>query len=118
METEKRNKNLFVGVGLIMVGVVFLLERLGIYSDFIHHYLFRWESLLILIGALLILIRRKFVSGIITMGVGFYFLMDDLYFAFHNWEIWFIPVALILAGLAYIIDPGSKIRTKEHNRKH
>ncbi|MCY1635524.1 LiaF transmembrane domain-containing protein [Marinifilum sp. D737] len=108
MDEHRRNKSLFVGIGLIIVGVVVMLERLNFHSDFIWTWLYRWESILILVGLLSIVIKRKILGGFVAIAVGFYFLLDEMIFMPADWEIWFLPIALIVAGVAYIFQPVSK----------
>lgn len=107
MDENKKNKSLFVGLGLIIVGIVIVLERLNYQSNFIETYLYRWEAVLILIGVLQILVRGRLFGGLLAIAGGGYFLMDDLYFLPQNWEIWFFPVLLILGGIAFIFAPDS-----------
>lgn len=108
MDEHRRNKSLFVGIGLIIVGVVVMLERLNFHSDFIWTWLYRWESILILVGLLSIVIKGKILGGFVAIAVGSYFLLDEMIFMPVNWEIWFLPIALIVAGVAYIFQPVSK----------
>ncbi|MPQ46718.1 hypothetical protein GCQ56_06805 [Marinifilum sp. N1E240] len=108
MDENKKNKSLFVGIGLILIGSIVLLERLNYHSDFIMNWLYRWESVMILVGILLIIVRRKYFGGIISILIGGYFLIDDLYFLPENSEIWFLPAILIFGGLGYILQPSSK----------
>ncbi|NOU58651.1 LiaF transmembrane domain-containing protein [Marinifilum caeruleilacunae] len=108
MDEHRRNKSLFLGILLITVGLVVMLERIDFYPDFIWSWLYRWESLVIFIGLLLILVRGKFFGGIAAIMVGAYFLMDEMFFLPYNWEVWFLPAALILGGVAFIFQPVSK----------
>lgn len=112
MDENRQNRRLFVGLGLIIVGLIIVLERLNFQSNFIETYLYRWESVLILIGLLMILVRGKVFGGLVTMAIGGYFLMDDLYFIPQNWTIWFFPVLLILGGIAFIFAPDSPFSCK------
>lgn len=112
MDENKKNKSLFVGIVLIIVGIVIVLERLNYQSHFIETFLYRWESLLILIGVLQILVRRKIFGGMIAIAAGGYFLMDDLYFIPDNWHMWFFPALLILGGIAFIFAPDSPYCSK------
>lgn len=112
MDENKKNKSVFVGLGLIIVGVVIALERLNYQSNFIEIYLYRWEAVLILVGILQILVRRKIFGGLMAIAAGGYFLLDDLYFIPDNWQIWFFPVLLILGGIAFIFAPDSPYSCK------
>lgn len=107
MDGNKKNKSLFVGLLLIIVGIVIVLERLNYQSGFIQIYLYRWETFLILFGVLQVLIRRRIFGGLMAIAAGIYFMMDDLYFLPENWEIWFFPVLLIIGGIVFIFAPDS-----------
>lgn len=107
MDENKRNKNLFLGIILIVIGCVVVLERLNYQANFIETYLYRWEAILILIGTLQLLVRRNVIGGIIAIAVGGYFLMDDLYFIPENWYSWFFPALLIIGGIGFIFMPNS-----------
>lgn len=114
MDENKRNKSLFVGLCLIIVGVVIVLERINYQSNFIETYLYRWESFMILIGLLLILVRKRFFGGLVSIAIGGYFLMDDLCFLPQKWEIWIFPILLILGGIAFIFAPDSPYCRKKN----
>jgi len=108
MDENRKNKSLFVGIGLILIGIIVLFEKLNFQSDFILNWLYRWESVMILIGLLLIIVRRNYFGGIISIIIGGYFIMDDLYFLPENSGIWILPMILIFGGVAYIVQPSSK----------
>lgn len=101
----KDRKPLFIGLVLILVGIAILLGDFNFLPNNMHHYIFRWESFLILIGLLMIFIRRRIISGITVLAIGAYFLADDLFILPENWEIWFWPCILILMGIGYILKP-------------
>jgi len=107
MEDKKKQRSLFIGLLLIIFGLVVLLQQLNYQSYFIETYLYRWEAILIIIGVLQMAIHRKIFAGLIVFGAGVYFMMDDLSFMPDNWEIWFFPVLLILGGIAFIFAPDS-----------
>jgi len=99
----KDRKPLFIGLVLILVGIAILLGDLNFLPKEIHHYIFRWESFLILIGLLLIFIRRRILGGVAVLAIGAYFLADDLFILPEDWQIWFWPGILILMGIGYIL---------------
>ncbi|WP_421919168.1 LiaF transmembrane domain-containing protein [Marinifilum sp.] len=107
MDEHSNNRGLFAGILLITVGLVVMFERLDWYSDFIWAWLYRWESLLIFIGLILILVRKRFFGGMVAILAGGYFLMDEMLFLPQNWEVWVLPVALILGGAAFVFQPAS-----------
>lgn len=52
---------MFFGLALVIVGVIFLLEKLGVVSGSIWGYV--WPSLLILLGIYMLLGKRRWKKG-------------------------------------------------------
>ncbi|MFT5749825.1 MAG: putative membrane protein [Ancylomarina sp.] len=102
---KKDKRPYIIGFVLIIIGIVILLSNIDFLPRNIHHYIFRWESFLILIGLLMIIVRGKIFSGMSVLAVGAYFLADDLFILSDEWQIWFWPAVLILMGISYIIKP-------------
>ena len=119
---NKDRRPLVVGLVLILIGIVILLSNIDFLPRNIHHYIFRWESFLILIGLLMIIVRGRIFGGIAVLAVGAYFLADDLFILSDDWQIWFWPSILILLGISYILKPDEchsicddKKRDKSHH---
>jgi predicted membrane protein len=102
---NKDRRPYFIGFVLIIIGIVILLSNIDFLPRNIHHYIFRWESFLILLGLLMIVVKGKIFSGISVLAVGAYFLADDLFMLSDEWQMWFWPGILILMGISYIIKP-------------
>ncbi len=52
---------MFFGLALVIVGIIFLLEKLGIISGSIWGYV--WPSLVILLGLFMVLGKRRWKKG-------------------------------------------------------
>ena len=52
---------MFFGLALIIIGIIFLLEKFGIISGSIWGYV--WPSLIILLGLFMVLGKRRWKSG-------------------------------------------------------
>ncbi len=52
---------MFFGLALVIVGVIFLLEKFGIVSGSIWGYV--WPSLIILLGLFMVLGKRRWKKG-------------------------------------------------------
>lgn len=118
---NKDRKPYFIGFALIIIGIVILLSNIDFLPRNIHHYIFRWESFLILIGLLMIFVRGKIIGGVTVLAIGAYFLADDLFILPANWDIWFWPGVLILMGISYIIKPdecSSFCSDRKRNKNH
>lgn len=101
---EKRNydQRLWLGVGAIILGLLFLASNFHILDYSIRRYIFRWEVLLMFLGVVFFFGRRKRSTGIILFAVGAVFYLRDYFmFDFSFWQI-FWPGVLIFAGLMII----------------
>ncbi|RXQ94449.1 hypothetical protein EO244_09205 [Ancylomarina salipaludis] len=103
----KDRRPVFFGLVLIFVGIAIFLSNFDFLPKNIHHYIFRWESFLILIGLLMIFVRGKIIGGISVLAIGAYFLADDLLILPVNWHIWFWPTVLIAMGIGHIVKPNA-----------
>lgn len=80
---------------LLLAGVAFLLDNLGIFP--VEHILRLWPLILIGAGAANLVRRENRVWGVTLVLIGIIFLLDNLGVAHFRWsQLW--PVALIVAG--------------------
>jgi len=100
-----------LGVLIIGAGLLLLARNTGLLTPAISRIIFSWEMLLIAIGAVNILWRQSFWSGIILIGIGGFFLLVNFYhMPFSTWQI-FLPAIIILIGLQMIFGAS-------HWKKH
>ena len=59
-----RSRNLFLGVTLIVVGVLWMMNNLELLSDSLFDVVFSWQMLLVLIGGYLLALRKWLAGGI------------------------------------------------------
>lgn len=94
---------LVLGLGIIIVGCLFLLGNLDILDP--HEYLRLWPVLLIVAGiAHLVQAEKgsKRIWGIVLIFIGSAMLLDRLYFFHFNlWSYW--PLILVFVGIMMII---------------
>ena len=102
MENKKTEGRLLFGVLIVLVGGALLASNLGFFSYEIRRYIFRWEMILIAIGAITLINSENRTTGIILMAIGGVFYMRD-FFDFHInfWQL-FWPGMLILIGILLI----------------
>lgn len=99
---RNNNGHIWVGLFLLLVGSVFLLNRLGIhFPDFI----FSWQMFLIAIG-IFVGIRKEFQGSgwLIMILIGSLFLINE-YFVFGELRRFILPIILIGMGLFFIMRP-------------
>jgi predicted membrane protein len=106
METRPNSffaPRLILGLGIILVGVLFMLGNLDIIDP--HEYLRLWPALLIIIGISYFIQCQNSsgrVWGVILMFVGSALLLDRLYFInFNLWDYW--PLILVFFGIMMIL---------------
>lgn len=85
---------IWIGIILILAGLIFLLENYVVLPFEIPYYFRKWEWILILIGIVLLITSRNKTGGIILVFIGSVFL-----WGFHY--VW--PFLLLVLGLFLII---------------
>ncbi len=96
---DKYRNKAFVGIILVLIGIVLLLDNFGLLPFFLPDYLFTWEALLILIG-LVSFLSGRITQAIILILVGVVFLFTD-YLDIRFWDLW--PILLIIIGASFFI---------------
>lgn len=115
------DRRIWLGAGIILLGMLFLANNFGILDYEIRRYIFRWEVVLIFLGIVFLAGRGNRSTGIILLVIGgAFYLRDFLHYDFSFWQI-FWPSILILAGVLIIfrhqLDRGrgkSNVITGEH----
>ncbi len=115
METRQYDRRLWLGLGLVLVGLVFLADNFGWIEYSVRRYIFRWEMVLMLLGIIFILGRGRTTTGIILLVLGgVFYLREFLDLNFNFWQI-FWPSLLILFGVMIIfrhqLDKDGEYRT-------
>jgi predicted membrane protein len=101
-EQKHRDHRLLLGVGIVLVGLLFLAKNFGWLDYEIRRYIFRWEVILIVLGFIFLGGRTNRTMGIIMLCIGSaFYLRDIMGLDFTFWEV-FWPALLILAGLLII----------------
>lgn len=117
---DKDNRS-FVGIIFLVIGLIFLGRNFDFIPYEISNIVFSWPSLLIVMGLVFVLVKKKSIGGLFMMGIGGIFLMDRLYpFSPDDWKIaW--PALFIFVGLALVISyvnkPQHKNKVNEPNPK-
>ncbi|MBN2482204.1 MAG: hypothetical protein JXB19_10710 [Bacteroidales bacterium] len=114
METKPYDRRLWLGIGVVLIGLFFLADNFGLLDYQIRRYFFRWEVLLMIIGLVFVLGQRSKTTGIILLVIGGVFYMRDfLHWHFNFWQL-FWPSLLIFIGVLIIFR--HKIDKDWHDR--
>ena len=104
------DKKLLVGLGLILLSVLYGLQAAELINDDVLKYFLNYLVILILIG-LFVGIGKKKTSGWILVGVGIYLYIQDFFEKFTKIGI---PVALLVIGAGLV---ASSILEKKRIKK-
>jgi len=104
MAENNDSKRLWLGIIFFILGGILLVDNLDIFYFHIPHYIFSWQSILILLGLYFIFGRDKKVPGVILLSIGTVFLLEDIFWwlRFDFWDI-FLPGILIFLGVALML---------------
>ncbi|MDD4596058.1 MAG: DUF5668 domain-containing protein [Candidatus Izemoplasmatales bacterium] len=95
---ESKNRK-FWGIVLVVVGIVFLLDRLNIIP--VDIFFAGWWTLFLIIPAIYMMFKQGIqIGNVILLGLGIYFFLNE-----RNWGYSYLilPAALIILGIAIII---------------
>jgi predicted membrane protein len=110
-----RSGKVWAGLFIIGVGALLLLRNVGI--DF-PHWLFKWHTLLIVIGVFVGLKHRfQHSAWIILVGIGTYFTVQDALETYFDFTQVTLPIILIGLGLFFIFKPKSRFNHTERCKR-
>lgn len=114
MANNKSNCRLIFGALLIFFGLIFFGENLDLFSFDLSHYIFRWQSILILIGLITLANNRNNGTGYILILIGGGSLVAN-YYDYSLMEViddyW--PIILIAIGFYIIYKRGDGHHSKK-----
>lgn len=106
-----RSGKVWAGMFIIVVGAILLLKNFGL--DF-PHWLFRWHTLLIVIGLFIGLKHRFQNTGwIVIVLIGSYFTLEDALDLDFNFTQITLPIILVGLGLFMILKPKSSFNRRK-----
>jgi predicted membrane protein len=112
MENQRSNKRAFLGVMLVLVGIVVIVANLNLFPFGLKPILFSWPTILILVGLFFLLSREAKATGWILILVGGIFMIPRMW---HNvpwgWNELFWPALLV--GLGAILIARGVNRKRE-----
>lgn len=99
----RRNNTLYTGLAIVLLGVLWLLRQAGVPLP---GWLLSWEMILILIGlALGASSNFRNPASYILIGIGGFFLLNDLLLRPLHITHYFWPLVVIAVGLVIILRP-------------
>lgn len=106
METRRSDKRFYFGVGLISLGFLMILERLGMIPEALSELIFSWQMLLIGIGIIALMAGNR-IAGTVLLIIGATFFVPEMFTIPEETikivrRIYF-PGILVAVGIALLI---------------
>jgi predicted membrane protein len=101
------NKRVYLGIFLIIVGGLWILERLNLIPEVWENIFISWQMLLIGIGVFS-LIGGNRTTGIVLIVIGSFFLLDEVYTIPRELRQIGWPVLIVGVGVLMLVTHGRK----------
>ncbi len=111
---EQSARRWLLGIIFIAVGGILLLDNFGVIEFYLPDFLWRWEMILVIIGAVN-LINRNYSAAFVLFTIASFFIIKDLYDLRYR-ELW--PLVFIVIGISIILKRtsiGSKKKSEYNN---
>jgi len=109
MNQSHRNTSgkLWTGLILIILGIIFLIDNYNLINFNIPSFVFQWESILIIIGIVLLFSSRNRIAGSILIVIGLLGFFPD-----------FWPIVLVIIGVYFILKSKPREKTESNRNKN
>lgn len=108
---ESSNKRVYFGVFMIVIGVLWIMERLNLIPDFWNDILISWQMLLIGIGVFSLIGGNK-TSGTVLIVIGGFFLLPEMMSIPYELKRIGWPLLIILIGVVLLVTHFGKHNTQ------
>lgn len=110
----RRSNQLPWGLSLIIVGIIFLLKQLDVFSPAVETFIFNWRNLLFLFGLIFLLAHRNRTIGVFLLLIWSFVYLKDILLLTKDLSELVWPLLLIVAGV-YLVVQSPRIK-KEDNQ--
>ena len=93
---KRININLIIGLALVILGGLFLLDNFDVIYFDVPSWVFKWQSILIIIGLILLVNSENKTAGSILIAIGLFALYPKLW-----------PLVLVVIGLYILYRRGT-----------
>lgn len=97
-------RNIYIGVLLIAIGVVWMLHNFQRIPPHLFDMLFSWPILVILLGGYLLVLRRWAAGGVVIL-LGVLFAWSDWFGIHLPMNKIVLPAIVIALGLIFLLSP-------------
>ena len=107
------------GVILVVIGALLLLNNFDMIPEDLRYYAFNWRGIMVVLGIVLISLKKNKTSGYILLTIGTLFILsrlsEDYYGHIDNFKNIFWSLALIAIGVYLITKRKTKNKPKTNN---
>lgn len=104
---EHTKRKALLGIFLIVLGAIWVFERLDLVPDFLNDIFISWQMLLIGIGIFITIAGNK-TTGIILIVIGSFFLIPEAIYIPHEFRRIGWPLVVIGIGVALLLTHTGK----------
>lgn len=104
MSIKSRKGKLVLSLFLIVVGLILLLNNLGIITINLPGYVLSWKSLLVVLGIFFATTEKDKTGGIVLATIGFYFLIPDIWNINPREAGLFWPILFLAVGVSILLS--------------
>ncbi len=98
---------LFVGILMIVCGLVWLLDNYNLVSPLVLDAIFSWQMLIVAVGGWLLCARNWMLGGAIT-AIGATLLLFDVCDIYISFERFVLPLLVVVGGVACLMKALQK----------
>jgi CDP-diglyceride synthetase len=104
MNGKRKKSHVVIGILLVVVGLILLLNNLGLMPVALPHYILSWKTLLVALGTIFTITEKDKTAGIVLIAVGFYFLIPDIWGVSPHEAGLFWPILFLVIGLSVLLS--------------
>lgn len=109
IDKEKSSSNsvrIVIGLVFLTLGAFLFADRFDIIPFNWNHYIFTWQSLLIVIGLISLAKNESRATGVVLISIGAFFLAAKIFGLPYQIRYFFWPIVFVAIGLIMIFQKG------------
>lgn len=107
---KQTSKSIVLGAILLFAGMLLLSSNFNLLPWAVHHLIFSWRTLLIVIGLFIVLTSDNRVPGVILIGIGGFFLLPQLMGLHFGFREVFLPFFFIFLGVVILFSRSHRCK--------
>lgn len=101
---RSKKNNLYLGILLVLTGLVLLLNNLEILPGSMPAYILSWKTFLLALGIIFLFTERDKTGAIVLIAVGFWFIIPDIWNINPREAGLLWPILFLAIGLSILLS--------------